>query len=479
MPAPSPIFVDWPRGPSHLVSAQGLACRRPSRRRGFTLVEMLVTVVVTLLIMLSLVQMFQWVGESVADGRAMIEMAGTVRAATDRLQKDLDNLTVRVRPWPDMGSAEGYFEYFEGNQYDGATAPADTITGDLDDLVMFTAYADGTPFTGQVQGQIVNVGGRPTLICDPTSPLYNAAAGAYTTIIANAAEIIWWTRYNDANGNGVRDEGEVQTLHRRVLLIRPDIDTTADNTVTARTPAEFFNSFDLSVRRLAGGQFVTNSLSDLSMRQNRFAHTGNFPFPLNPAFLFAKTDLVWSSPPGLTSAQQGEDVILSQVLSFDVRVYDAAAERLLYNGQIVSPGEAGWINAKNANIGPGATVGVGAYVDLFYARTLNAMAQAALTPTFFAGRPQLRSGLVATPTFDTWCSIYEQDGIDQDSDGMTDEGTDGIDNDGVNGTDDVGERETSPPYPVPLRGLKVSIRSYEPDTRQIRQQSVITKFTPE
>ena len=35
-------------------------------------------------------------------------------------------------------------------------------------------------------------------------------------------------------------------------------------------------------------------------------------------------------------------------------------------------------------------------------------------------------------------------------DGTADEGTDGFDNDGTNGVDDVGERETSPPYPVPL-----------------------------
>jgi hypothetical protein len=60
-----------------------------------------------------------------------------------------------------------------------------------------------------------------------------------------------------------------------------------------------------------------------------------------------------------------------------------------------------------------------------------------------------------------------------------DEGTDGLDNDGVNGVDDRGERETSPPYPVRLRGLEVKIRTYEPGTRQVQQGTVSSDFIPE
>lgn len=463
--------------------------RLRARRAGFTLVEMLVTVAVSLLIVFGLVQMFQWVGEKVADGRAAIEMAGALRGITTRLQKDLDGLTVPVRPWPENGSAEGYFEIYEGPQYDGQTVAAgDSITGDLDDVIMFTAYSVGEPFVGQVLGQIVTspLTGRPTLICDPSSPLYNPAGATTTTIVSNVAEIVWWTRFTDLNGNGTleRDQGEVQMLHRRVLLIRPDIDVSSDTVVTQRPPVEFFNSFDLSSRRdVATGVWTTNSLADLTQRQNRFAHNSvAFPHVLMGASLFAKVDLTWSSPPARLSAQLGEDVMLSQVLSFDVRVYDPDAHILKFNGQTVVPGDPGWTAAKNQNPPVGTLLGTGCYVDLNYSRLLTPAAQAALNanfPTSFSSTPFVKSQLVGMPTYDTWSMTYERDGINQNGNGFTDEGTDGFDNDGVAGTDDPGERETSPPYPFPLRGVSVTIRAYEPDTRQIRQESIKAKFVPE
>jgi hypothetical protein len=81
--------------------------------------------------------------------------------------------------------------------------------------------------------------------------------------------------------------------------------------------------------------------------------------------------------------------------------------------------------------------------------------------------------------YDTWSLSYEADGIDQDSRNGADQGTNGQDDDMANGVDDIGERETLPPYPVPLRGIQVIIRSYDPDTRQMRQATVVGDFTPE
>jgi hypothetical protein len=48
----------------------------------------------------------------------------------------------------------------------------------------------------------------------------------------------------------------------------------------------------------------------------------------------------------------------------------------------------------------------------------------------------------------------------------------------MNGVDDAGEREAPPPYSVPLRGLQVTLRSYDRDTRQLRQATVKRSFVP-
>jgi hypothetical protein len=117
-----------------------------------------------------------------------------------------------------------------------------------------------------------------------------------------------------------------------------------------------------------------------------------------------------------------------------------------------------------------------------------------------------------TPIYDycTWSNHYERNGVDEDGDNETDEGTNGFDDPLVDdsgqlvldtnnnpqyldGVDDVGdgyypapnnnavrgENETLAPYPVPLRGIQIRIRTWDPDSRQIRQVTVISDFVPE
>src|SRR5205807_8118985 len=74
----------------------------------------LVAMVLTLLLVMAIAEFYAIVGESVKDGRAMIEMGGQLRGVVQRLKSDLDLITVTVAPWTDEGSASGYFEYFEG-----------------------------------------------------------------------------------------------------------------------------------------------------------------------------------------------------------------------------------------------------------------------------------------------------------------------------------------------------------------------------
>jgi hypothetical protein len=131
---------------------------------------------------------------------------------------------------------------------------------------------------------------------------------------------------------------------------------------------------------------------------------------------------------------------------------------------------------------PAASVARGAYVDMNYTRNF----AAPLATSFFSGPPHLKSRLLQlangaeASVYDTWPLHYERNGIDEDRDNAIDEGTNGLDDPPIeNGVDDVGERETAAPYGVPLRGLQVTLRVMDANTRQVRQVSVVGDFMPE
>ena len=49
------------------------------------------------------------IGDNVADGRAIVEMSSSIRDTANRLQEDLDAITVPARPWPEPGSGLGLY----------------------------------------------------------------------------------------------------------------------------------------------------------------------------------------------------------------------------------------------------------------------------------------------------------------------------------------------------------------------------------
>lgn len=215
-------------------------------------------------------------------------------------------------------------------------------------------------------------------------------------------------------------------------------------------------------------------------------------------------------------AREWEDVVLSNVIGFDIRVWDDAAPLFSVAGgsEMVAPGDRGYrveferwvrevIGGGNVTNPPAA---FGAYVDLYYTRGFaasNAAERAAMDAASELsgpgdGRSQVHAATPAMPAvFDTWSIHYESDGLDQDGDGVVDEGSDGVDNlydpaadpDGTfhpptadpnllstGGVDDETERETAPPYDVHLRGIQIKIRVFERDTRQIRELTVLQDF---
>ena len=216
--------------------------------------------------------------------------------------------------------------------------------------------------------------------------------------------------------------------------------------------------------------------------------------------------------PDWAGSRFGDDVILTNVLSFDVRVWDPTAWVIADgSGNLYVPGDPGYPAAAVTYAQSGAVtlVSQGAYVDLYYGGSIAyymainnislsgpQQTQLANLASSFYGPGNLYSGLGAydsTPTaqpylpttYDTGSWHYEEDGIDQNKDGITDSGTNGIDDNGNGLVDEVidasgkTELEVPPPYAVPLRGVQIKIRCFEPDSKQIREVTIVQEFVPE
>lgn len=498
--------------------------RQRVSNRGLTLVEIMVATTLSLLLILAITQSFATVSQTISLGRARLEMAERMRGTVLRLTNDLGAVSVPTLPWIDSSMGTGYFEIVEGwsrdydadanNVPDWTETDFDTTLGDWDDIIAMTVTDPDSPFVGYVMGSLAV---NPTTVGSFILTFDPAAPKTRTKITSNSAEIIWWTTLNDINKNGTREPNEYFTLHRRVLLIRPDI-VLGPSVSLASIPYNFyFWGNDLSVFIDSSGNRHTNSLQDLSNRSRRTAHAGAMvTFPLNRALLRPQKN-VWLAGPDnawgvngvdddgdgttdgtdideagaiesddiLICENEGQDVILPHVLAFDVKVFDPMAPlKDSPNGiDLVGPGDPRYAVLA---VSPSAA---GEFVDLGY--SLNP-----LTGTLgfsipfassFSGSPRWKTGQIAypSPTWDTWPLFYEMDGLDQDelnansALNLVDEGFDGIDNDGLNGVDDVDERETTPPYLSPLRGVKVVIRTIDASSRQIRQEHVVVGFRPD
>lgn len=514
---------------------RGLARRQLRRWSAYTLIEILVSTALTLMLLMAVVQIFASVSEGIANSRAALEMADQLRAAQMTLQRDLEGVTATMSPPRSPAAGEGYFEYTEGPigpaksiesvAFNTDLSEPDSTVGDIDDVLMFTTRSRSTPFVGRLAGNAVE---------------------------SQEAEVAWFLRG--------------RTLYRRVLLVLP-------NAALTSPEAGFFNTNDISVRNShAGGALAANSLSDLTRPENRFAHRVANRTPYHPHFTYSGSNIVrsnwanlglptlrecsfstWVAGAALPAAnlgtvgtfdawlnphpasgqdkdtgaltdylgdRVGEDVILTNVIGFDVKAWDdnAPVLRDTTSGTpfTLLPGDPGYIVklrecVRNDNTGNVLIVGRGAYVDLDYlchiqdpslsgtvpSDTLvrkhlgsstfgwrgNVSSRVAGTAQFTSSNP---SPTILSAVYDTWSTHYECDGVNTDAfdvagistdgDSLTDEGTDGFDNNGDGVVDDADEQEAPPPYAVPLRGIQVRIRVFEPASRQIREVTVVQDF---
>ena len=429
--------------------------RSRAQSSGLTLVEIMIALTMTLIVLGAMMSAFRFASEKMQEGRGVMEMANRLRSAEDLLRNDLGNLTVDPRPYTEAASPNGFLAINEGpdtdgNDFGGAMTDANSYLGDVDDSIGMTVRSpDGRRFRG--------------VINDGTGPV---------VVESTVAEVWYFTTLNDLASSSVEatdaepiDIEDSIRLHRRAFLIRPDLAGTINRTGQSTNDVNtFVRNNDVSVRiePEQGGTFsiLVNTLADLAIRRNRFAHTpGLGAFPNSPT---AAITLARLKP-------NGEDILLTDVAGFDVRVYSPNAEVQRVGGLLLEPGDPGYVAAGTG--GPE----VGAFVDLGYKN----MAFTAAETEWFATLPTLGSQLAPTRNYDTWSPLYESDGIDQDGIAGADQGTNGLNDGGTAAPDDDAERETRPPYPFPIRGIQISTRLIEKTTQQVSQSSIIQSYVPE
>ncbi len=440
-------------------------------RLGFTLTELLIAAALSLVVMGAVAVLFGILGRSIRQSQSTVELSALMRSAAWQFRQDLTGITCSVSPWSSTETNSGYFELIEGPSRDTSFAldaqglPTANITADTDDILLFTTQSLAEPFVGRYEGAMIE------------SPY---------------AEVAWFGR---PSASQPVDGTTLYDLHRRQLLV----------TSYLGQPALVNNALPITANRAAydislqsgtisgqGNVLLPNSLGDLTKRENRFMRSGysfvtttgtrSVPAQAFPhAFpLVSGSSLALGEATLNDTARAGEDVILTNVISFDVRVYDPQAIVPTASGTTWrQPGDPGYLAAAASG-----TAGTGAYIDLGWRGGTPVVRTGTFPP---AGQSPLESaGVCVTDsprklslpasTYDTWSRHYEFNGMDDDGDGVVDEGSNGADTDGDGWPEYSGNAETSPPYPTALRGLEVRLRCYEPHSKQVRQITIRHSF---
>ncbi len=503
-----------------------------AKRGGYTLIEILVSVTLMLLLMLGVTQLFSSIGTTINEAQSTLNMTANLRATKNRLAKDLTYLTADPFLTPLIDTATnptGYFCIIEGmgaahsntllQNLNAKTPTSDSIrtrdialnpdsndaplsalgdttiydntVGDMDDVIMFTVTSPaGEEFRG---------------LCGTTKGI----------IESNTAEVIWFCRGN--------------TLYRRTLLVIPDDDLQASGTFTA---TGFYAKHDISARYdTVKSKIVANTLEDLTRRENRFAHGGGLTFPCdihdNAACYYLRmptltemshtdwniantflvningkasypsttapyslyTDpLTASSTPFIdfwynplpwqqitpttgniyaleSTTRYAEDVILTNVLSFDVQVWNPEVNRFANLGEarnytaigstIPSPGLYYEDLGPDGNQIPADATALSLGTQGFYS---------------WGQKNVVTNAIEELPcVYDTWTDEYE---VDRKS-------VVGYPTNGRNpNSSDFRDWSAPQPYWVGLRGVKVTIRTFDPRSRNVREMSLVHSFVP-
>jgi prepilin-type N-terminal cleavage/methylation domain-containing protein len=368
-------------------------------RRGFTLIEMLVAMTASMLLLAAVMTIFETLSQAVGNARRLGSLDSQLCTVSTLLRKDLAGVTAYTDE-NGLGVATtfqtGYFEIIEGPDNDSTaylSNPRTGLVGDCDDILFFT-----------------------------TMPVTNEHfSGKFGTdvITSDVAEVAYFCRPTPGTS-----DPPLYTLYRRVALVYgvnplPPFDANAS---LPSTPWDsFYQQYDLSVRRNAS-KFLLNSIENLADRVNRLSH--------NPDDVPPSGNAAAAIQP-LAGSRIGEDMLLTNVVAFDIRVLDPTVTLRLVNGFQLQPGDIGYGLTAQAIIPDQA-----AYVDLGYSGGVDS------TFSGYGTGPLEADDDDPYRTYDTW----NHASLEQ------------------------------PPYAASLKAVQITLRVYDATARRVRQLTVAHSF---
>lgn len=404
-----------------------------NKSAGLTLVELLIAMAMTLIVLGAMMSAFQYGSAEMQKGRAMIEMTNRLVSVESLLREDLSRLTVELKPYQQNSSLpKGYCEIVDGarRDYTLASDPFNLVFGDNDDFFAGTIRSRGKPFRGRMDNQMVE---------------------------SQVAEVVWFTlpSPNDAGG---------RTLFRKVRVVNPLITVAFANPADA---ADFYerNRFSVFLNdpRPTGTVVTGGSLESLAVRANRLGHL-EFPTPQA-----ARLDYLRTGENSLPAAATDEDILISLVASFDIRVFDPdTIIRVRRNAALLTEPvrdmvEPGDMMAMNQSVN-GVNFPMGGQE--------NWSPNSSTDPTSYVDGAFVDLPVIAgygEAVYDTGTSRYDRNTAN-------DRGSNGVDDDGDGAIDEEDEKTSVIPFDAAIRGVKVTVRVFEPITQQVRQLSVVKSF---
>ena len=506
--------------------------RQPMRRAGYTLVELLLSTALGLLVLAAVIQMFSVMGGTINDSRAALAMNEDLRRVAAQLRSDLDGLTVIPDPPRPPENGEGYLQIIEGPM--GPSSPGymmardtdfggapDTTVSDTDDIILFTSRKE-EGFRARVNGTVETFDAAEVAWFMRGNKLYRKVRGIdadlsavrsetlrYTLAPADRGNVSEFFHKNDISMNAVTAmDGSGDVIYERntlASLTRPDCRYGAqwDPSVTGNNIGLLHFAYGAAGTGgvwcpptgsgmvpglglpLASEVYVDTEIAATSGDPWKIVTPADYgtgrvwdlwrdPMPWDGVERFTGglksiggvLGENWSPPTGGTNYfvdpdRSTEELMLSNVLGFDVKVWDPTAPVCEdpTASILVYPGDPGWGASSNVR-------GAGAFVDLGYAATN--------LSDFSDVRSFSRTESTAHDATGTWTAPAA---VEKELPRVYDTWSTHLEAElNVAGGLQFGAYKYAAPYMKRLRGIQVTVRAFEPDSRQVRQITLVHAF---